>query len=872
MSSNHNASNECNTFSRLPLTVIPRHYDIVIKPDLHNFKFDGSELIDVAVKESTNKLILYAVDLTISRAFFTDSSAAVFEAEDIHSCNETEVLTITFASNLKPCNGQLSLEFCGNLNDKLKGFYRCKYVTPEGEHNYSAVTHFEPTDARRAFPCWDEPAFKSRFDLTLVVPKNKTTLSNMHIVEERVDGDLKTVKFATTPLMSTYLIAFVVGEYDFIEKITNDNVKVRVYTPLNKSEQGAFAVDVAAKALSFFRDYFRIPYPLSKLDLIAVSELSFGAMENWGLITYRESCLLCDAVNTSSSRREHIALIVAHEIAHQWFGNLVTMEWWTHLWLNEGFAEFMEYLCIDNLNIFSGNDLWTQFTCNISSDALKLDALRNSHPIEVAVKNPSEIVEIFDDISYRKGASLIRMLHDYIGDENFREGLHLYLKTHSYKNTITGNLWESFEEVSKKPIRKMMDIWTKETGYPLITITLDQNQNSESLILHQQRFFIDGKESENENTSWLVPISIGTQSNPTNVQKILLDASNAEFVLNDVKPEQWVKLNYGFFGFYRVHYPSSMLSQFIPAIKNKSLSALDRLNLQNDLFAIVKSGKASTVQLLKFLEAFTDEDNYSVWLSISDCLTELSTLLSHTDLNQVFNAYGRRLFSNVYERIGWEQIENEHHSDALLRSVVIMKLILFEDAKLIEEAKSRFENHVNGTAIIPADLRTSVYGAVAKDCNNETFETLFKLYRMTDLQEEKMRIARALGLVNEPFYIEQVLKFSLTDEVRSQDAVFWIAYVAANNHGRDAAWQFVQDNHEELFSRYESSFLLTPLYCTKDFASEEKAKEVERFFDENPTPAAARAVKQSLECIRHNAEWLSRDIAGIREYLLKQDS
>ncbi|RWS12695.1 Puromycin-sensitive aminopeptidase-like protein [Dinothrombium tinctorium] len=873
MFSNKNAPTESDhTFSRLPATVIPHLYDLTLKPDLQTFKFEGSEVINVVVQKATNKVLLNAIDLNITRASFSDDSGNVIEAEHVNSCDKTEIVTITFPSNLKPGKAQLSIQFYGSINNKLRGLYRSKYQTPEGEQRYAAVTNFEPTDARRAFPCWDEPAIKCQFDLTLIVPKDKTTLSNMNVIDEKIDGDLKTVKFATSPLMSTYLLAFVVGEYDFVEKITEDNLKVRVYTPLTKSEQGEFSVYVASKAVLFFSHYFNIPFPLNKLDLIAISDFASGAMENWGLITFRESRLLCDSKDTSTSQKEAIALTVAHEIAHMWFGNLVTMEWWTYLWLNEGFAKFMEYLCVDGINIFPDNDLWSKFACIIFSQALDVDALYNSHPIEVPVKDPCEIAEIFDTISYRKGASVIRMLHNYLGDKHFGEGLHLYLKTHSYKNTITENLWDALEEVSNKPIRKMMDIWIKETGYPLVTVSSEQTANGRKLTLSQQRFFIDGKICEEEkNISWIIPISIKTQSNTTKVEKILLDAPYGEFILNDIEPGHWVKLNSGCVGFYRVHYPFDLLSQFVPAIKNKSLTSLDRLNLLNDLFAIVKSGRASTVQLLEFLEAFTDEDDYSVWLSIGDCLTELNTLLSHSTFHNLFMAYGRKLFSKMYERLGWAKIENEQDSDLLLRSLVIMKLVLFEDKRVIEEAKKRFGNHINGTAIIPADLRTSLYAGVAINSNEEIFDKLLNLYRKVDLQEEKMRIARALGMVNDSSHIEKVLKFALSDEVRSQDTVFWIAYIAANKNGRDAAWQFLRENHEELFHRYESSMLLSLLikYCTNDFASEEKAREVEEFFIEHPTPGAERAVKQSLESIRHNAKWLSRDIEDIRNYLLK---
>ncbi|RWS03629.1 Puromycin-sensitive aminopeptidase-like protein [Dinothrombium tinctorium] len=868
MVSNKNAAS--NNFARLPKTVVPQRYDLTLKPDLQSFTFTGNETIDVIVNEATNKVVLNALDLKINCASFRNTLGNVIQAEDCTVCDKSEVATITFPSNLDIGEGKLSLDFVGNLNDKLKGFYRSKYITPEGEERFSAATKFEPTNARRALPCWDEPAIKARFDVTLIVPKDRMALSNMNVISEEVEQDLKIVKFATSPIMSTYLLAFIVGEYDFVEGITDNGVKVRVYTPLAKKDQGLFALDAALKSLSFYENYFQIAYPLPKMDLIAIADFASGAMENWGLITFREVCLLFDSKNSSKIRKQYIALVVAHEIAHQWFGNLVTMEWWTHLWLNEGFASFIEYLCVANL--FSEYDIWTQCVTDAYLPALHMDSLHNSHPIEVPVGHPSEIAEIFDAISYNKGASVIRMLHQFLGDKLFSQGLSLYLSKHSYKNTVTEDLWDAFEEVSKEPIRKVMDTWTKQTGYPVITVTERQNGNDRILVLNQEKFSADGKLDETDkDVLWLVPLSITTQSNLTvKTKKVLFDSRTTEVVLNSTPSDHLIKINPGCVGVYRVHYPSEMLERFIPAIKEKILPPLDRLNLQNDLFAMVQSGRESTSKLLKFLESFIDEDNYTVWESISSCMAALSVLLSNTEYDDAFKVYGRKLYSKIYEKVGWEEAENESHLTALLRSLVIGKLVSFEESNVIEEAKKRFESHVNGTSTIPADLRATVYRAVAANCDDETYETLFSLYRKSDLQEEKNRIAQSMGAAKDASRIKRVLQFSISDEVRTQDSVHVIICVALNKYGRDAAWQFFQDNYEELHSRYESGFLISALvkYCTQNFATEEKAKEVENFFAKHPVPAAARAIKQSLESIRLKADWLSRDLINIQSYLL----
>ncbi|RWS20189.1 puromycin-sensitive aminopeptidase-like protein, partial [Leptotrombidium deliense] len=418
----------------------------------------------------------------------------------------------------------------------------------------------------------------------------------MHVISEEKDEDplKKVMKFATTPIMSTYLLAFVVGEYEYIEDVSSNGVKVRVYTPVGKKEQGMFALDVAVRCLSFYDKYFNIAYPLPKMDLIAIADFDAGAMENWGLVTFRETCILFDEKNTSAFRKQMIAVYVAHELAHQWFGNLVTMDWWTHLWLNEGFASFMEYYCVANLH--PEFDMWMQFVTDVSAKAFELDGLHSSHPIEVPVGHPSEVTEIFDDISYKKGSTIIRMLHEYIGNECFSNGLSLYLKKHSYKNTVTEDLWEAFEEVSKKPVGQIMTTWTKQKGFPVVTVSSRQEGNNRVLTLSQEKFCSNGKYTPMDKKSqWMIPVVIRTQSNPNeDALRLLLESKSTEVVLENVPINDWVKLNPSTVGFYRVNYSPEMLSQLIPAVRDKSLPPLDRLGIQNDLFAMVQEGRAST--------------------------------------------------------------------------------------------------------------------------------------------------------------------------------------------------------------------------------------------------------------------------------------
>ncbi|XP_063226837.1 puromycin-sensitive aminopeptidase isoform X2 [Bacillus rossius redtenbacheri] len=854
-------------FERLPKNVVPKHYDLVLKPDLKTFVFEGKETIKVQVKTSTNKIVLNALDLNINNVEYVNPEGKLLKPSTIDLSIPDETLTLTFAETLAPGDGTLAMDFTGELNDKMKGFYRSKYVSPSGEERFAGVTQFEPTDARRCFPCWDEPAIKATFDIALTVPKSKVALSNMPAVSELSDGDVRTVKFDTTPVMSTYLVAVVVGEYDCVEDRSEDGVLVKVYTPVGKREQGRFALEVATKVLPYYKDYFQIAYPLPKIDLIAIADFSAGAMENWGLVTYRETCLLVDPENTSAVRKQWIALVVGHEIAHQWFGNLVTMEWWTHLWLNEGYASFVEFLCVAHL--FPEYDIWTQFVTDTYIRALELDCLKNSHPIEVPVGHPSEIDEIFDDISYNKGASVIRMLHKYIGDKDFRKGMNLYLTRHQYRNTFTEDLWAALEEASQKPVGAVMSTWTKQMGFPVVKVSSRQDGADRRLTIVQEKFCADGK-ADGKEQLWMVPVTFSTSRDPEAVvHQTVLDVRSADVCLSDVAASDWVKVNPGTVGYYRTQYPPDMLAQFVPAIADRSLPPLDRLGLLDDLFAMVQAGHTPTVEALKLMQAFAGETNYTVWSSISNCLSKISLLLSHTDFDDLFKVYGRRLVANVGRRLGWDPSEKESHLDTLLRALTIDRLCVFEDEAMITEAHRRFSAHLSGKMLLPADLRFAVYKAVLAKGNEDTYTTMLRLYREADLHEEKDRISRALGAIKDVSLLKKVLQFAMSDEVRSQDTVFVIISVAMSKLGRRLAWEFVKEHWEELMNRYQGGFLLARLvkYSTENFASEERAREVEEFFEEHRSPGAERTVQQSCETIRLNAAWLERDRDTIRAYL-----
>ncbi|CAF4843668.1 unnamed protein product [Rotaria sp. Silwood1] len=820
-------------------------------------------------------MILYAAELQIDQAQITldsnDELSGTIEMDE-----ENERVKISFDRQLEQGDCKLSLKFIGDINDRMQGFYRYKYTTPDGQEvRYGASTQFEPINCRRAFPCWDEPNFKATYDITLITPKNLQAISNMPIISENEypdDHEWKITKFDRTPIMSTYLVAYVVGEYDYVETEDSNGVSIRVYTPVGKKEHGNFALDIASKILPFYAEYFNIKYPIAKADQIAIPNFPSEGMENWGLITYSETALLIDPQYSSIDSHQCVAITVAHELSHQWFGNLVTMDWWTDLWLNEGFASWIEYLAVDKF--YPEFDIWSQFVADTYALFLVYDALKSSHPIEVPIEHPAEMDEIFDQISYLKGSSVIRMLHDYIGDDAFRNGLHTYLKEYSYKNTVTENLWSHLSEASDKPVNEVMSSWILQMGYPLVTVIEEQQSNQTRIIkLSQQRFIADGS-ADDENLQWKIPITIFTKSNPNVVaQQILMDQPEITITLDDISENDWIKLNYHSIGLYRVKYESQTLACLSEPIANKILSPQDRLMIQDDVATLCSAGHQSYVDYLKLLLSYKDEDNFTVWKSIASILDDLSSLIEYTDYYDQFKKYRLNMVSSIQEKLGWDAEENENSLVTMLRPVILSFMGKSGDQAIIDEANKRFQSHINGDLIDP-NIRAAVYIIVSCSGDENTQEELRKLYKAAEMAEEKVRLFCSMGHSIDPNIIENTLQFIFeSDEVRTQDSTSALAGCTSSRIGRNIVWKFLQKNWMKLVERFgdNSRFLVSFVErCLSDFADEETANEIKSFFDSVDTPIVKRAVKQVLEKIYMRVKVLQRDSKAIEEYLKEQ--
>lgn len=843
---------------RLPVHITPHRYKIMLKPDLEEFTFYGEETIDIDVSKRTKEITLHSADLEIDSAELLHKSKDVWAGKIAYN-EKAETVTLAFPKTIEEGKGILKIIFRGILNDKMRGFYRSKYMVDGGE-KYLATTQFEAVDARRAFPSFDEPVHKAIFDITLMVPGDMTAISNTipTAVSEHESG-YKVVEFAPTPRMSTYLLAFIVGHFEFIEDATKDNVRVRVFTTPGKKRQAQFALEVAVKTLEFYSDYFDIPYPLPVLDLIAIPDFAYGAMENWGAVTYRESTLLVDEELSSSANKQWVALVIAHELAHQWFGNLVTMAWWTHLWLNEGFASFIEYLAIDHL--FPQWDIWTQFVFLEKGTALKLDGLKNTHPIEVEVYHPSEINEIFDKVSYSKGASVIKMLADYLGPTDFRNGLTHYLKKHSYANAETSDLWEALEEITGKPVRKIMANWTSKPGYPLLRITEGQRH----VAVSQSRFFSSAlsRKKVHDKTVWQTPFNIRTSIAKKPTQYLLTDKS----ITLPKRKADWIKVNAGESSFARIDYPAVYLTALATPIEARILPPVDRLGIIRDIFDLAQSGQLPTHDALSLASSYKGEPDYTVWIELASHLRQIANLVFFESFYPHYEQYCREVFVTIAKKMGWEAKTDDAHTDRLLRGLVLYSLGSYKDAKTITKAQALFKRLARAEKIDP-DLRGPVYNLVAENGSKEEFAMLTDMYRKEELAQEKDRIGRALGLFTQKKILEKTLAFSLSKDVRLQSVNGIITAVWTNPNGRDLAWKFVKENWSLLHERFGGGHLLSRLLQpASEFVQAEKAKDVNVFFKKNPVPEAARTIAQAIEQIGSNASWLARDRKGIRNFL-----
>jgi len=817
--------------------IFPIHYDIEFEPDFKKFTFRGTEKISIQVSRSARKIVLHAAELEIKKCQISWNGKEI--RPEIQLDAKKEQLTITLPQKISG-TAILSIDFIGQLNDKLVGFYRSKYKY-RGEEKHLATSQFEAADARRAFPCWDEPEAKATFDVSLLVDNNHTAISNMPVISKKKIG-LKTLyRFDTTPMMSTYLLYLAVGEFEYISSKSGKTL-IRVITTHGKKHQGKLSLEFTKQFLSYFEKYFKIKYPLPKLDMIAIPDFASGAMENWGAITFRETILLYDPKTSSTETKQHIAEVIAHEIAHQWFGNLVTMKWWNDLWLNESFATFMATKAVDA--IYPEWDFWDQFLISEMTGGLSLDSLKSSHPIDVPVKSPADVRQIFDEISYNKGGCVLMMLENFIGEDNFQKGLHGYLKKHEYANATTEDLWNSLGSISRQPVRQMMNTWVRQIGYPVI----ESKVKDSKLRLSQRRFLLEDN-GKTKQGKWIIPLSVRTGNKV--VSKLMKGPMTIPYKAD------WFKVNDGQKGFYRVKYDESALELLGRRVEEKAISNVDRWSIHHDLFALCISNQISFKNYLDFVRHYENEEDYVVLSDIIGSLNFFYTLLSKEEVWQEIKEFNQDFFNKVFSRLGWDIVKGEKPTMALLRGQIISSLGRLEDEKIISEAKSRFANLLKTGQLNP-DLRGPIYSIIAWSGDASTYQKMLGLYRKAPTQEEMVRLLSSLANFQDKKLLLKTLSFTLSKEVRTQNLFQPIARMVTNPQGKELVWPWIKQNWKGIVSRFGvGNPLLNRIIGSVSIEADwDKEKEIKKFFTKHHVPGTEMKLAQTLERIRIHAKFI----------------
>ena len=822
---------------RLPRSCIPRRYELHLVPDLERATFTGSEVITVDIMEPTESIVANAAALTIGPSWVTCSDGRRLDAS-ITLDPVAERVEFTLESPLAPGQVTLHCEFSGSLDHKLKGFYRSHHIEPNGAHRVLGATQLEATDARRVFPCWDQPDCKATFAITLDVAADLTAVSNGPQLERTpIGGGLERVRFAPTMVMSTYLVAFLVGHLEASAPVDVGGVPLRVLHVPGKAHLTGFGLEVAEFALRYFVDYYGIAYPDAKVDLIAVPDFAMGAMENLGCITFREALLLIDATQATLREQMAVADVIAHELAHMWFGDLVTMRWWNGLWLNEAFATFMEIKATDAFRPEWRR--WVAFGFERTA-AFEVDGLRATRPIEFPVHSPNDAAAMFDVLTYEKGGAILRMLEQYLGEERFRDGIRHYLTLHAHDNAETSDLWDAIEAVTGEPVRKVMDSWVWQGGHPVISATISPDRRQ--LILHQQRFLFDGDDDGRE---WVVPIVVRQRvGQRLQVDRLLLAGSSTELGLID--PTATVVVNVGADGFYRTLYSPELLDRLVDAVFVE-LSPPERYQLIDDAWAAVVAGLAGVDSFLRLVGAFAEETELAVWQLILNGLRWCDRF-AEGSAREHLRAFVRELLTPSVGRLGWARRPDESALTTELRGTLVRALaVLGNDHPAQGAARRMFDD----PSVDPA-MKAAAISVIAATGGAGDFQWLVARMKEAPTPQEELRYLYALAEFDDADLIEQTLTLAFSDSIRAQNAPYLIARTIANRNHGEHAWRFVRTHWEEATNRFAEASIIRMIDQVQTLTRPEQAADTAAFFAEHPIPQSAQTLVQVLERQRVN--------------------
>jgi puromycin-sensitive aminopeptidase len=839
---------------RLPSAVTPDRYDLMLTPDLSAFSFAGEERVAVKVHQATSEVVLNALELEIDSAAAERGGKSLTARVELEPARERA--HFHFTEKLEPGDWKLHIKFRGILNDKLHGFYRSQYVDSAGKSHVAATTQFESTDARRALPCWDEPALKSVFKVTLVIDENLTAISNAGVERERKLGNgKKEVVFKDTIRMSTYLLAFIVGEFDATAPV-DAGTPLRVAHVPGKQALAGWAQQIGAFSLKFFANYYGIPYPGDKLDLIAIPDFAAGAMENLGAITFRETALLADDKTASRAELERIADVVSHENAHMWFGDLVTMRWWNGIWLNEAFATFMEMLAVD---AWKPNwKRWESFSVSRAA-AMAIDALKSTRSIEYTVLSPEDCRSMFDILTYEKGAAVLRMLEQFLGAENFRKGISLYLNKHKYANAETTDLWDALEESTREPVRTLMDSWIFQQGFPVVSVAAANG--GRALKISQRRFFYAPPEKP-EPQLYHVPIMVRARiGGKVETRKLLL--TDGETTLDLAGPVEWALLNEGAHGFYRVRYSPELLQALTRNLNE--LKPVERFCLVSDTWAATVAGLTPLAEFVKMARLFRDETDLNVWRALLGAFNYLDIIVNDAQRPVLARAV-REIVGSAAARLGWTPKPGEDELQGQLRATLMGALgTLGDDPEVQSRGRELYAAWQRDPSQADRDLFPALINIAAYTGDAARYQEFKKNFKSARTPQEEQRYLFSLASFRVPAALRQTMEMTLNGEVRTQNSPFLMHALLYNPTCRYEAWEFVKRNWETMVSKFPDSSM--PRMCEAIVGLLDHQAEVNTFFEQHKPRLGSKLIDQHLERLSVAVEFRNREGAKLEATL-----
>ena len=840
---------------RLPLHLRPHHYEATLSVDLDGKRFSGSERIQLGVAQPAEEIVLHAAELDVTRATL-HAGGRVLDAVSITPAVASETVILSFAEPVPRGQAALELAWTGRMSAGLRGLYLAG--------NGFAATQFEAADARRVFPSFDEPGFKATWRLAVEAPAGSVVLSNGAPERQEVLGDgRKRVAFAETPPLPTYLVALVVGPIEGFPPVSVRGVPVRTWASPEKLPLTGFGQDVAVEVLPRLEDYFGVPYAFGKVDQVGLPEFEAGAMENAGLVTYREVALLLDPQTASLAQKKRVAEVVTHELAHQWFGNWVTMTWWDDLWLNEAFATWMSYKIVDAWN--PAWRVWLEFDQGKAA-AMHLDALRSTHPIHAEIRNVNAAGEAFDLITYEKGGAVLRMIEGYLGAERFRDGIRLYMRRHARGNAVADDLWSALAEASGEPVLELANAWIGKPGFPLVRVL----REGRKLTLEQRRFFSEAGAGEGDDTIWPVPLVVRHGDGERVVEeRILLRARRAEVELSGEGEPGFLCANAGATGFYRVAYDAAGLEALGENLAR--LAPAERIQLVSDEWALVRSGEREIGTFLDLVTRFGDETDHAVLDELVARLSAIEHRLLVDGDRLRFAALVATIFGPRLAETGWDPTPGEPDAVRLRRAAAVRALgLVARSAGVVHEATARLDRWTDGErAALEPNLHDAAVAMAARSGDGPRFERFRALFAKETDPAFRRRFLLALAAFEEPVLAERGIELAFTDEVPLQDVASFVATLLANRTARGPFWARLRADWERLHGRVKGAPMLLRriIEAMGALVERRELEEAEAFLAAHPVDEARQAIAQTLERLRQDVALRERTQVEIGRWL-----